>query len=225
MNIGVPAVVPRSTLPPLALQHKFQSAQVPVRRILLPPAIRRRRLAGLGQCPDETGYDPCAEADFSSYASDAGLSTDDLSSAISDLNTLAPQVGPDAVGLTANAASASTIYADAQGNLIVPGSSGYSSISPSGAVSNATGTRPAASSATITPAQAALWGSVVSSLTRAGVQIAAVTSGASILPNGMIVGQGRSLSTTSLATMFSNPMVIFGVAAVLGLVLVMSSQR
>jgi len=94
------------------------------------------------------------------------------------------------------------VYVDAGGDLVMKGPSGYTTVSPAGQVSSSpaasSAPTPAPSGGTVTPNQAAAYASILSNLATAGARIAVMTNlppGATILPNGTILGAGQSYGT------------------------------
>ena len=218
MNIPVHSTVPRSTLPPLALQHKFLSAGARM------PNPKRRMLRGLGDClyDAETGdYYDCTN---DTTGTDTTGTFDTGGSSLWDLNSLFETPDTSLWDLTGG------MYTDTSGNIVMETPTGYISVSPSGQAASSTGSKPAASSSggTITAQQSAAYGQLISQLTNAGAKIETITNlpaGAVLLPNGTVMlanGQvvGGSSLTTTLTTLFSNPMVLIGIAGIIAVVLV-----
>ncbi len=206
MTIHVPSILPRSTLSPFALQYKFLQA-----------GAHLPSLSGMGDsCPtqDEAGNwtDPCA-----------GISPPTLNCpGDPGCPGYVPPLPDDLTSATSWANTGSAPYFDAGGDLVLPGSGTYVKISPSGSSTTYSGYPPAASSGTVSPSQAAMYASIISSLTTAGVRIAAITSlpaGASLLPNGTIVGAGQPIpGGSSFGSLFSNPMLLVGAAVIIAVV-------
>jgi len=127
-------------------------------------------------------------------------------------------------------------YMSQGGNLIVTYSDGtFTMISPStGSVSKGSGTPPPAQAGTVTPAQASVWPSLINALAGAGVRLGTVAllpAGASLTPNGTIVGSGQSLIgqgqsiNSSFAAILTNPMVLIGGFGILALLVLSGGRR
>lgn len=213
MQVFVQSVLPKNILSPAALKYKFTEGS----------------LSGLG-CPtvDQNGN---AIDDGLPCGGDTGGTTGGCpygSSLLPDGTcgympaggSSDPSLWFGGLNLPSGGGGASTTgtYQSIAGNTIVTLSNGtYLSIGPDGSVVSMSGTPPAANQGTVSNNQAAAYASIISTLTNAGVRIATVTSlpaGASLLPNGTIVGAGQSISNLNnpFGALFSNPMILIAVA-------------
>lgn len=197
MNVPVRSTLPLNTLSPMALAHKF--------RYHHPGGF-----AGLGDCLvyDETGA--CVLDDGSGGGGPITGGT------CPGAPGCPGYVSPIDNSFQIWAESGNGMYMDANGNIILPSpSGGYTSISPSGQAQTSAASPPSASQGGITPQQAQMYASIISSLTNAGARIAAITNlpaGATLLPNGTIVGAGQSFSSggvnATLAALFKSPVLL-----------------
>lgn len=208
MTVPVWSAVPDSTLTPAQVAQKFAPRTM-------------AGLRGLGDCVD--GYDEWGE-----YCGTGGI----------DFGSTATQ--PDGTPwpfdplLTAGGTSSAPIsitglYTDAGGDLVANLSNGQSvSVQQNGHVVHGAAGTPA--TGTISQAQASAWPAVIAALANAGVRIATVSqlpAGATLLPNGTVVGSGQSLlhgavNPNPFATILSNPVLLIGGLAV---VLLLAESR
>jgi hypothetical protein len=123
---------------------------------------------------------------------------------------------------------------DQYGNIYTVFSNGtYTYVSPTGQVLSGVGSPPAATgNATVTAAQANVWGSLITALTGAGVRLGTVAMlqpGQSLTPNGTIVGSNQSLIggniNSSFASILSNPVLIIGGLGILALAVFAGGRR
>lgn len=211
MNVYVPSSLPRNTLPPMALQHKFREA--------------RARMAGLGEYV-------CTVDESGDYCYDDGTGAGDVSGGMCPGTPGCPgYVAPSdwttyGVPVSSSGSTSWDPYISSSGDLILRNSSGggYTTISPSGARQVGYGAAPAPSSGQVTNSQSLAYAQLIASLATAGVRIAAATNlppGATILPNGTIVGSGQSFTSggvnAALTNIFANPLLILAAAAVMAL--------
>lgn len=218
MVVPVSPVLPDSTLSPHQVNQKFHSSA----------------MAGLGDCwdYDDMGqclYDPDASGSIpipagippvASYASDLAITT---------LNPMSS--GPTVTGAWMNSSGA----------LIMPfDTGGWMQVNRDGSSATVHSGSPPSSSQVnnISAAQANMWPSIINSLANAGVRIATVANlpaGASLMPNGTIVGSGQSLIrpgvitsntlTSALSALTSSPMLMIGGFGLLAILLLSGGRR
>lgn len=220
MVVPVTGTIPDSTLSPAQVRAKFSS----------------HSLAGLGDAwclsgdctvpimgvdpdtgdPIQTGCGGCPSGDTSGTGSYDSSYSGTFSSA--------------GIGSGGSGVSVVSSSVDASGNVYMALSNGkYVYVSPSGQVLAGNGS-PTGVGGTITNAQAQIWGSLITNLTKAGVQLGTVAMlqpGQSLLPNGTIAGSGQqvisggtSINLASLTSLFTSPVFLiggFGLIALLAL--------
>lgn len=220
MNVYVPSVLPKSTLTPAGLRHKFMAGLGSLGAEICDDTGQNCYDDGTGESGGggtipiggsggtATGCAAGSSDPFAQYLCGGGGSYD-----------------PSWLGSNPASSTATGTYQSLAGNTIVTMSNGtYLSIGPDGSVVPMTGPPPAGAQGTVSSNQAAAYAQIINTLTQAGVRIAAITSlpaGASLLPNGTIVGAGQSVSSLT-NSLFSNPVLLFGI---LGLVALMAVER
>ncbi len=129
------------------------------------------------------------------------------------------------------------MYYDGGGDLVAVLSDGSTyTVQPGGHVSAGGGGSP--SYGTVTQKQASAWPSLVQGLINAGVRVGTVANlpaGASLTPNGTIVGSGQSLIapgvitgntlTSALSALTNSPMLMIGGFGILALLLFSGGRR
>lgn len=237
MNISVPSVLPRSSLTPSGLQHKFIQGQTSHEPYLPPinftmprsgppmPMLPGVRFSGLGDCIE---WDPdtgdCIASDGSTPTGDSGPGGSYNCPGSPGCPEYTIGSDPTVTGW----AGSGVLVPDGSGDVLLPDPSGhgYIEISPSGITTHVNGLPPTPGSGTatsITPSQAQAYASIINSLAQAGVRIAAITSlpaGASLLPNGTIVGAGQTIGpggqiNPTLGSLLSSPVLLLGGAALI----------
>lgn len=212
MVVPVTSSIPDSTLTPSQVNHKFQSLQ------------------GLGVCdwvdedlictPDtttsSTPFGPTFQPDGSCYAFDPFC------------NSAPSSQAPTVTGS----------YMTSGGNIVVMMSDGTQQmLHPDGSHGPTSGTY-APMGGTVTPAQSTGWAQLIQGLVNAGVRVGTVASlppGASLLPNGTIVGTGQNLIapgvisssslTSALSALTNSPMLMIGGFGLLAILLLSGGRR
>ena len=266
MTVTVPSTLPRSTLTPAGLQHKFMQGRISTEPYMMPLA----NFSGLGahvqqgpSLPMLPGVDwsnaratpflsglGClvyAEDGVTCLVDDSGGSTGgDTGATCGPLASGYVPCGgggggdplPDLTTFNSAATWASgssgqgsgMVIPDGSGDIFLPdGKGGGTEISPSGMTYHWSTLPPSlggsgSSATTITSSQAQAYASIINSLANAGVRIAAITSlpaGASLLPNGTIVGAGQTYNPGSgginptLGSLLSSPVLLLGAGALI----------
>lgn len=223
MTVPVPSTMPNATLSPFQVRQKFSS----------------RALKGLGEdfCIDYADDGSC------NYSVPIGSNTTTIQTGGGYYGapfdpTMFSGAGSGGEGLVT--VTGTTV--DAAGNIIAILSNGMTYVvGPSGSVSQSTSNIPiqtASGSTTVTHAQANAWAGVITSLINAGVKLGTVNSlppGASLLPNGTIVGSGQSLVapgvitsnslTSGINALLQNPMFLIGGFGILAIALLAGGGR
>ena len=233
MVVPVTGTIPDSTLSPAQVRAKFSSQSLSGLgdAWCTDPSVCTAPIMGTDPDtgdPIQTGCGGCS-TDYTSPGSGTTLPT-----CGDAFGTYACPTSGSPITLPSTPSSGSSItntYMSAGGNQIITYSDGtWSLIGVTGVVTNGSGSPPAAAQGTISTAQANAWPSVINALAQAGVKlgtIALLPAGATLLPNGTIVGSGQrvvtpglSLNLGSLSSILTNPVVLiggFGLIALLAL--------
>lgn len=199
----------------------------------------RPRLQGLGECLEYDNDGNCVWDDSEGSTDPTGTYTTVFPPPIAPVPT--PSLNSSTLNPTGSGASITSGYMGQSGAVILMTSDGgWIQINPDGsqAVVGPGHQVPASTGGTVTPQQASAWPSIVNAIANAGVRIATVSmlpAGASLTPNGTIVGRGQSLVapgtitsstiTATISSMLSNPMVVVGIFGLFALAIYSGGRR
>ncbi len=211
MVVPVPSTIPDSLLSPHQVNQKFHSSA----------------MAGLGVC-DWVDEDMICTPDTTTSSTNTSLQPDGSCWAFDPFCNSTMSQAPSVTGS----------YMTEGGNIVVMMSDGTQQmLHPDGSHGPVSGTYNPMGG-TVTAAQSTGWAQLIQSLVNAGVRIGTVANlpaGASLTPNGTIVGSGQSLIrpgvitsntlTSALSTLTSSPLLMIGGFGLLAILLLSGGRR